>query len=251
MNPSWPKVPLGKVLEPAERQEVPIPGRRYRQVGVRLWGEGAYEREPIDGADTKYGQLWRTKAGDVIANKIWARNGSVAVITADLAGTFGSGQFPMFAPKRELLEPRWIHWLTRTQAFWGQCDAKSQGTSGKNRIRPERFLEIEVSLPPVAEQRRVVARIEELAMQVHNARGLRQQVAKEAAAVLGSFGNAVFAGVEMGNWPSQALEDVAEIASGVTLGRTLQGRTVRRPYLRVANVQDGHLSLSGQAYRYP
>ena len=48
----------------------------------------------------------------------------------------------------------------------------------------------------------------------------------------------------MRRWPTPCLEDVAEIRSGVTLGRNLTGRTVRLPYLRVANVQDGHLSLS-------
>lgn len=40
------------------------------------------------------------------------------------------------------------------------------------------------------------------------------------------------------------LGDISEVKSGVTLGRYLVGQTVRLPYLRVANVQDGHLDLS-------
>jgi type I restriction enzyme S subunit len=48
----------------------------------------------------------------------------------------------------------------------------------------------------------------------------------------------------MDQWPQLSLEDVAEIRSGVILGRRLAGKTVRLPYLRVANVQDGHLNLS-------
>src|SRR5207237_4668412 len=44
-------------------------------------------------------------------------------------------------------------------------------------------------------------------------------------------------------WPLSKLCDVADIRSGVTLGRKLCGPTVRLPYLRVANVQDGHLDL--------
>jgi type I restriction enzyme, S subunit len=43
--------------------------------------------------------------------------------------------------------------------------------------------------------------------------------------------------------PVIALGHVAEIQAGVTLGRKLVGRTVRLPYLRVANVQDGRLDL--------
>lgn len=43
----------------------------------------------------------------------------------------------------------------------------------------------------------------------------------------------------------ERLDEVAEIGSGVTLGRDLSGSaTVDLPYLRVANVQDGFLDLS-------
>jgi type I restriction enzyme S subunit len=183
----WPTVRLGEVLTPAERSESPVSGTTYRQIGVRLWGEGAYEREQMDGSATKYTQLFRAKTDDVIVNKIWARNGSVAVVPSVLSGCFGSGEFPMFAPKRDRLEPRWMHWLTKTPGFWAQCDEKSQGTSGKNRIKPEQFLRVEIPLPPLAEQRRVVARIEELAAQIHEARTLRHQAAEEAEALLRSI----------------------------------------------------------------
>ena len=50
-----PKVALGEICTPAGRDTAPKPGEIYRQLGVRLWGEGAYEREQIDGADTKRG----------------------------------------------------------------------------------------------------------------------------------------------------------------------------------------------------
>jgi type I restriction enzyme S subunit len=47
------------------------------------------------------------------------------------------------------------------------------------------------------------------------------------------------------DWPVQRLDEVAEVGSGVTLGKDLSGfKTVEMPYLRVANVQDGHLDLS-------
>jgi len=46
-------------------------------------------------------------------------------------------------------------------------------------------------------------------------------------------------------WSRQRLGDVTEIASGLTLGRGLDGRKCRLvPYLRVANVKDGYLDLS-------
>lgn len=47
------------------------------------------------------------------------------------------------------------------------------------------------------------------------------------------------------NWPIHRLDEVADVGSGVTLGKDVSGfKTVELPYLRVANVQDGHLDLS-------
>ena len=154
---------LGSVALPVDRSERPVPGMAYRQIGVRLWGEGAYERATIDGGETKYAQLFKTQVDDIIVNKIWARNGSVAVVNAALDGCYGSGEFPMFAVIKERLAPAWVHWLTKTPWFWSQCDEKSRGTSGKNRIRPEQFLEIEIPLPPLLEQQALVGRLDSLA----------------------------------------------------------------------------------------
>jgi type I restriction enzyme S subunit len=180
-------VKLGEVATQISRAESLLPGQNYRQIGVRLWVEGAYERESIDGSQTKYAQLFRAESGDIIVNKIWARNGSVAVVPKELAGCFGSGEFPMFIPNPTQLEPRWIHWLTKTRNFWTQCDEKSRGTSGKNRIKPEQFLQIEIPLPPLPEQRRIVARIEAVAARIQEAKGLRREVLEEAEILLRSM----------------------------------------------------------------
>jgi type I restriction enzyme S subunit len=46
------------------------------------------------------------------------------------------------------------------------------------------------------------------------------------------------------SWPIRPLAEVAQISSGFTLGRDLEGKKCRKvPYLRVANVKDGHLDL--------
>lgn len=47
------------------------------------------------------------------------------------------------------------------------------------------------------------------------------------------------------HWKTKRVDEVAEVGSGVTLGKDVSGfKSVAFPYLRVANVQDGHLDLS-------
>ncbi len=216
---TFPQVPLSQILLLANRPETPASGKLYRQIGVSLWGEGAYEREPIDGAATQYQRLFQAKAKDVIVNKIWARNGSVAVVPEQLDGCYGSNEFPMFIPRREKLEPRWFHWLTKTRGFWDKCDEKSRGTSGKNRIRPERFLEIEIPLPSLSEQRRIVARIEKLASKIKETHSLRELASLDTDALeIGAFRQMreTLLGQDL---PRKKIGQVAKVTSGGTPSR--------------------------------
>jgi len=227
---SWPFVPVARIAKPVERPEVPVTGNSYRQVGVKLWGAGAYERESIDGGGTQYKTLSRVEADDIIVNKIWARNGSVAVIPKSLAGCYVSGEFPTFTPIPDKLVPRWFHWITKTRFFWDQCDAKSRGTSGKNRIRPERFLEIEIPLPPLPEQRRIVARIEELAGKINEARGLRRQAAEEAEALVSRATSAL---IDDATWSRQQLGDLLVESPRNGLSPKREVENGGRPMLRI------------------
>jgi type I restriction enzyme S subunit len=90
----------------------------------------------------------------------------------------------------------------------------------------------------------VVARIEELSAQIHEARKLRKEAAEAAEAMVASETNAIFTCDEAQTWKKLKLDDIADIRAGVTLGRRLAGDTVRLPCLRVANVQDGYLDLN-------
>jgi len=116
---------------------------------------------------------------DIVVNKIWARNGSVAVVPRQLAGCYVSSEFPTFSPILERLDPHWFHWLTKTEDFWKKCDEKSRGTSGKNRIRPEKFLEIDIPLPSLIEQRRIITVLGLLSLKVQETQTLRKQSENE------------------------------------------------------------------------
>jgi type I restriction enzyme S subunit len=214
MSFGWNEIPIGNLTTPVERFEATVPGRQYRQVGVRLWGEGAYERESIDGGETKYKQLNRTSTGDIIVNKIWARNGSVSVILPGQEDCFVSGEFPLFSPVADRLDPRWFYWITKTRWFWHRCDLQSRGTSGKNRIKPRQFLAIDIPLPPLAEQRRIVAKIEALAEKIEEAQGLRVKTVKAQELLWQTGARNVLKSMPDELW--QPIGDLADVRGGST-----------------------------------
>lgn len=253
MTTGYPSVKLAEVLTPVARAVVPQAGAVYRQLGVRLWGAGAYEREPIDGGHTKYSRLFRVEVGDVVVNKIWARNGSVAVVPAPLAGTFVSNEFPTFAIDERRLESRWMHWITKTRTFWTACDAHSRGTSGKNRIRPEQFLEVEIPLPPLDEQRRIAARFDRLTELADDVAQLQRSVGLQLEALLGAHLNSIFGdpyrGVKgaVGSVRLAVLGDVvADVADGPHKTPTYVEDGV--PFVTVLNITTGRVSFRTVKY---
>lgn len=98
-------------------------------------------------------------------------------------------------------------------------------------------------VPPLSEQERIVARIEELFSQldagVETLKKTKAQLAVyRQAAITDAFSVA-------DKTPYVYLSDIAQIMGGITKGRDLSGaKTIMLPYLRVANVQNGFLDLS-------
>lgn len=106
--------------------------------------------------------------------------------------------------------------------------------------------ELEMPLPPKAEQRRIVARIKDCMVRVEEIDGLRRQSLQEAEAVLPSVLNEVFA-----SQASQApLMTIGELALETRYGTSQKCHTNRTgmAILRIPNVARGAVNLDDLKY---
>ncbi|TEU14411.1 MAG: restriction endonuclease subunit S [Anaerolineales bacterium] len=243
MVSDWPMVPLGEVLTKSEEWIEIQPDGQYRQVTVRLWGGGVVLRNEVSGTEIAAKRRLVVRSQQFILSRIDARNGAFGLVPDFLNGAVVSNDFPTFNIDREQILPRFLEWMSNTRGFVDLCKAASEGTTNRVRLKIDRFLATEIPLPPLDEQRRIVARIEELAALIEEAWGLRREAREEMKALLASAKNEIFNEELRDKWPAVTLGEVADIGSGVTLGRSLSGPTIQLPYLRVANVQDGYLDL--------
>jgi type I restriction enzyme S subunit len=101
---------------------------------------------------------------------------------------------------------------------------------------------IQIPLPPLPEQKRIAEILDKAdALRQKNKQLLAAYDELLQATFLDMFGDPV---TNPKGWEKIQLSDVADVVSGVTKGRKLKDKElIELPYMRVANVQDGHLVL--------
>jgi type I restriction enzyme S subunit len=119
--------------------------------------------------------------------------------------------------------------------------AKAHGGVGLQHITKGALSSVSVTVPPLAEQERIVALLDE----GDALRKLRAQADRRTAHLLPALFHEMFGEIQTQTFERLRLEQIAEVISGVAKGRKFNGRQpIEVPYLRVANVQDGHLDLA-------
>jgi type I restriction enzyme, S subunit len=73
-------------------------------------------------------------------------------------------------------------------------------------LKVDKLLAMKIPLPPLSEQQRIVARIEELAARIEEARGLRRQAVEESEALVSSEMTRLFSNAEQRGWQVKSLE---------------------------------------------
>ena len=179
ISAQYPLVPLGEILTKSEDWIDIHPDQRYRQVTIRMWGQGVVQRNEVAGGEIAASRRLGVCAGQFILSRIDARNGALGIVPPELDGAVVSNDFPAFNVVASRILPEYLGWISRTHDFVELCKAASEGTTNRMRLQEDRFLALTIPLPPLAEQRRVVARIEALAAKIAEARRLRAEAVEE------------------------------------------------------------------------
>jgi len=229
------------------------------------------------------GKTFVAQPNDLVFSRIDVRNGAVGVIPDDLGPLAFTNEYPVYdLTGKGLLLPGYARLLLRTAIFRSQVGAVVVGHSGRKRVSADAFETIPIPVPPLHEQRSIIDMHEQL---MAHAALLREQSLGElrgavatvsemlglrspdAAPISGPFVIAshraqrwsVFSatGVVRGitgdlesAYPVEKLgsSDLATVSYGVSKSPKNRPGAHSRPYLRVANVQDGFLDLRVMKY---
>jgi type I restriction enzyme S subunit len=155
----------------------------YKEVTVRMNGKGVVERRQVQGLEIASDRRYQASAGQFIISRIDARNGASGLVPNELNGAVVTNDFPLFDVAQDRLDSAFLNWMSKTASFVDLCKRASEGTTNRVRLSEDRFKALEIALPPLAEQRRIVAQIEELASKIEEARKTRKIAIEELAAL--------------------------------------------------------------------
>lgn len=196
------------------------------------------------------------KTGDVLFGKL--RPYLEKYYVAEFDGKC-TGEILAFKPER--ITSRFLFYCLASPWFIERCNLLAYGAKMPRVNWPTQLAQFNLPLPPLPEQHRIAtyldascaaidAAVAAKRRQLDTLDALRKSIIQRAItrgiatdAALEPTGNVWLEQIPRG-WKLVSLKRIAEIRGGLTLGKQYEGELVERPYLRVGNVQDGHLDLA-------
>lgn len=200
--------------------------------------------------------------GDVLATKDSETPDDIAIsalVDDDLPGVLCGYHLAMMRPRSVNLHGPYLAWLHASKQFRAQYEARAVGVT-RFGLPQYAFRAARIPLPPRSEQEHITAYLKANCAVIDKAVSVKRRQVEtlndiykdiiqqavtrglEVQPSLKQTGNVWMAEVPTG-WDLVILKRISEMQTGLTLGKTYEGPLVERPYLRVANVQDGHLKL--------
>ena len=202
----------------------------------------------------------RVAAGSTAISSVRPNLQAVAFFPDVPASLVCSTGFNVVEPQPSRLSPQFAYYHLISENARQYFEAAATGV-GYPAVGDKEFNAIVVPLPPLIEQQRIAmyldascaaidAAVAAKRMQIDSLDALRKAIVQRAVTrsisdrvILEPTGNAWMENIPRG-WGLVCLKRIAEIQGGLTLGKHYEGALIERPYLRVGNVQDGHLDLA-------
>ena len=154
----WDVYMLGDCLSRVERpMEVKL-NELYTQIGIRSHGKGLFYKEPVTGAALGNKAVFWIEPDCFIVNIVFAWEQAIGKTAQSEVGMIGSHRFPMYRPVNDRVDIDYLISYFLTKRGTDILEAASPGGAGRNKtLGQERFLKSKITLPPIAEQRKIAA----------------------------------------------------------------------------------------------
>jgi len=161
------------------------------------------------------------REGDVLFAKITPcmQNGKHAIARGLTDGVgFASTEFHVVRPGNEV-HAAWVHHFLRQPAVLNSAVRSFTGSAGQQRVPPDFLRALELPVPPMSEQLRVLRILSEQLEAMERARAAAEARLEAAALVSAAYLRKVFESAAARGWRRKRIRDIAECCSGATPSR--------------------------------
>lgn len=155
----YPYEKIGNYIIPKQQKIALEDEKIYKQVKIRLYGNGIGIRTKQFGSDIKTQGQYQVNAGDFIMSKIDARNGAFGIVTEELDGAVVTSSFPYFEFQNDI-HPKYLLFIATNPIFYKKIEDMVSGATGRRSVETDDFLQIEIPIPSLDEQAEIVSKIE-------------------------------------------------------------------------------------------
>ncbi|WFB67506.1 restriction endonuclease subunit S [Chryseobacterium sp. WX] len=149
-------IPISKILK-RSKNIIQIENElNYKRITVKLYSKGVILRDELKGSEIGVKRQYIATKGQFIMSKIDARNGAFGIVPSCLNGAIVTNDFPIFDINNNLINPSFFFLLTTTNVFIELAKSCSSGTTNRQRIDINKFLNFKIPLPSIDEQQAIV-----------------------------------------------------------------------------------------------
>jgi type I restriction enzyme S subunit len=246
----WAEVPIGEVLNYLDEQVMFDDMAEYITITVKRRHGGLEAREKLFGHEIKTKKQYRLHRGAFIISRVQCWHAAFAIVPDDIPDNMIASQnYDQFeiSPK---VDNRFFWWLSHSPQFIETVRSSASGVVIEKLVfNRDAWLQKTIPLPPLDEQRRIVAHIESLARQVNEAQRLREEADAAANALTAAETTLIFG--KLNDYPKIQLGKLGDngsnpIQTGPFGSQLLTTEFVDDgvPVLNVGNVQPDGLKLS-------
>lgn len=177
----WETYKIGDILKQVKNIESVEPKKSYKLLGLRLEGRGLFIREEKTGIEISASSLNRVNTGDFVYSRLFAWKGAFDYVRSEVKGCFVSGEFPTFSINKEIIDIDYLYFYFNQQKIWEEVEQYCIGVTkaSRNRFKEKFFLSMNIVLPPLLEQQRIVCKIKSIQNKVVDFNTLRNKQEKD------------------------------------------------------------------------
>jgi len=177
---------IGNLLRRDKTQVIIKDEIQYTRVTIRTKNNGVCIRNTEIGKNIGTKKQFIIKEGQFLLSKIDARNGAFGIATKELDGAIITADFFAYDINEEKINPYFLSLITTTKQFLQFSQNSSTGTTNRQRLNESLFLNIEIPLPSLEEQKDLVKDLE-------NNLQLQKQAEQNRVLSLKEFEKGIFA----------------------------------------------------------